>query len=335
MKIAIVGCGAVGSFYGAKLAHAGHEVHFLLRSDFEVVQRQGVMIKSPGGDFSVHPHCAQRPDEIGPSDLVIVALKTTANDQFPRLLPPLVGPRTAILTLQNGLGNEAKLSGLFPSEQILGGLCFVCLNRTAPGQIQHLGHGDITIGEYLRPSRERTRSLGKVFQDAGVACVIKENLEQAHWEKLVWNVPFNGLGVAGSLGFEAVETGRLLTGQEHGIPLAIRVARTLSTAELLGDPRWQRLVRALMQEVIEAARALGFAVAENLAEELIARTRTMGAYKASTVLDFEKGLPIELESVFLEPLRQARSAGCGSVYLGNLCAMLAGITDAAPEAIGT
>src|SRR5882672_5162510 len=125
MKIAVVGCGAVGSFYGAKLARAGQETHFLLRSDYEAVRRKGVFICSPQGDFNVRPKCARSAEEIGVSDLVLVALKTTANHQFSALLPPLVGPASGVLTLQNGLGNEEDLNRVFGVEQIMGGLCFV------------------------------------------------------------------------------------------------------------------------------------------------------------------------------------------------------------------
>src|SRR5437762_1290330 len=103
MKIAVVGCGAIGSYYGAKLCHAGQEVHFLLRSDFDAVRRKGVFIESPDGNFNTRPRCARTPAEIGPSDLVLIGLKCTANDQFATLLPPLVGKHTAVLTLQNGL----------------------------------------------------------------------------------------------------------------------------------------------------------------------------------------------------------------------------------------
>ena len=205
MKIAVVGCGAVGSFYGAKLARAGHEVHFLLRSDYEAVRRQGVVIRSPDGDFQVRPQCAQRPEEIGPADLVLIGLKTTANEAFPELLPPLVGPGTAVVTLQNGLGNEEDLARLFPVGQILGGLCFVCLNRVAPGVIQHLGYGQVVLGEFQRPPEPRTHDLAARFRAAGVPCTVTDNLAQAHWEKLVWNIPFNGLGVAGAAGFDALE----------------------------------------------------------------------------------------------------------------------------------
>jgi hypothetical protein len=96
MKIAVVGCGALGSYYGAKLCRDGQEVHFLLRSDFEIVRRRGVFVRSPEGNFHVNPKCARAPEQIGACDLVLIGLKTTANDQFPKLLPPLLGKHTAV-----------------------------------------------------------------------------------------------------------------------------------------------------------------------------------------------------------------------------------------------
>ena len=106
MKFGIVGCGALGSYYGAKLARDGQDVHFLLRSDYDVVRRRGLRVLSPDGDFHLNPRCARTPEEIGPCDVVLIGLKATANHQFRTLLPPLAGPHTAIVTLQNGLGNE-------------------------------------------------------------------------------------------------------------------------------------------------------------------------------------------------------------------------------------
>ena len=210
MKICVVGCGAVGSYYGAKLARAGQEAHFLLRSDYEVVRRQGVFVRSPQGDFHVHPLCAQSPDEVGRCDLVVIGLKTTANDQFTRLLPPLVGHKTIVLTLQNGLGNVELLEGLFGAERILGGLCFVCLNRLEPGLIHHMAHGRIVLGEYRGKPQTRTEQLAAQFREAGISCVVTDHLARAHWEKLTWNIPFNGLGVGAAAGFEAVSSGREL-----------------------------------------------------------------------------------------------------------------------------
>src|SRR3954447_22051512 len=209
MKIAIVGCGALGSYYGAKLCRAGQEVHFLLRSDYEVVRRKGVFIRSPEGDFHVNPKCARSPEQIGTADLVVIALKATANAEFRRLLPALVGPKTAVLTLQNGLGNEECLAAQFAPEQIMGGLCFVCLNRLEPGFIHHIDHGRVVIGEFQRWPEPRTHDIASMFRNAGVPCKVADNLAAARWEKLVWNIPFNGLGVASCAGLEAVTTGRL------------------------------------------------------------------------------------------------------------------------------
>ncbi len=300
MKIAVVGCGAVGSYYGAMLSRAGQDVHFLLRSDYEAVRRNGVSIRSPKGDFNARPRAARTPEEIGPCDLVLIALKTTANAQFATLLPPLVGKHTAVLTLQNGLGNEEALAKLFSMEQILGGLCFVCLNRIAPGVIQHLDHGMIMLGEFQRWPEPRTQDIASMIRHAGVICKVSDNLARAHWEKLVWNVPFNGLGVASAAGCEA-----LISPEKMFVPRE----GCLTTDRLLDNGKWEALVRELMNEVIAAANALGHGLDATLADKMIERTRTMGAYKASTILDFEQGRPLELESLFLEPLRQAQAAG--------------------------
>ena len=320
MKIAIVGPGALGSYYGAKLCRDGQEVHFLLRADFDRVRRRGVLIRSPEGDFRARPRCARAPEDIGVADLVLIGLKTTANDQFPRLLPPLVGPRTAVCTLQNGLGNEEQLAALFPAEQILGGLCFVCLNRVEPGVIQHLDHGRVVLGEFRRWPEPRTQDLAARFRHAGIPCKVTDDLARAHWEKLVWNIPFNGLGVASRAGLDAVLAGR--------VDPAAPPRPCLTTDQLLADDRWLALVRELMLETIHAARALGLAVAEAEADTHIARTRTMGAYRASTLIDFERGQPLELESLFLEPLRQARRAGVATPRLESLCGVLRALNPA-------
>jgi 2-dehydropantoate 2-reductase len=317
MKIAVVGCGAVGSYYGAKLGHSGQEMHFLLRSDYDTVQRKGVLIRSPEGDFRFQPKCAKTPAAIGICDLVLIALKTTANDRLGGLLKPLVGPATAVLTLQNGLGNEALLAGLVGAEKVLGGLCFVCLNRVEPGVVQHVAHGTIVMGEYQRWPEPRTHDIASVIRNSGVPCKVTDNLESAHWEKLIWNVPFNGLGVAGAAGYEAVVSGAL--------PAGAKLGPCLTSEKLLAEPRWEQLVRELMLEVIVVANALRLKLSVSIAEKQISRTRDMGAYKASTLLDFEKGQRLETESLFLEPLRQARQAGVATPRLAALCEVLKGL----------
>ena len=314
MKIAVVGAGALGSYYGARLLQQGEDVHFLLRSDYETVKEHGLEIQSPDGDFHVRPQCARTPADIGSCDLVLIGLKTTANDQFPKLLPPLVADETAVLSLQNGLGNLEALGELFAESQILGGLCFVCINRPEPGIIDHQAYGRIVMGEYNRWPEPRTHDLCSLFRASGVPCDIADNLRKAQWEKLVWNIPFNGLGVAGIAGYEAVINGaeEARAVREHCVP----------TDELLASPDWSALVEALMREVITAANALGLDVAYQMADKMLHNTRSMGAYRASTLIDFERGLPLELESLFLEPLRQARAAGVETPRLAALCRVL-------------
>jgi len=315
MKIAMVGCGAVGSFYGARLARSGLDVRFLLRSDYHVVLRDGIKVQSFEGDFRVHPTCARLSEEIGTCDLILIALKTTAAQEYLRLLAPLVGSNSVLATLQNGLGNEEKLHDLFPGQPVIGGLCFVCLNRIAPGVIAHLDHGQVVVGDFT-PARADfgADQLASLFRSAGVPASTTENLGLTRWEKLAWNIPFNGLGVASAAGLEYVLKGT--------VPTVFHLRRCLTTDELLADPEWYLLVRELMAEVIGAARSLGFNIPDGLADKMVNHTRTMGAYKASTLIDFERNNPLELESIFLEPLRRARLAGQEMPRLSTLCEVL-------------
>jgi 2-dehydropantoate 2-reductase len=314
VKIGIVGCGALGSFYGAKLCRDGQEVHFLLRSDYDVVRRRGLFIRSFENNFHVNPKCARLPEQIGVCDLVVIGLKATANDQFPKLLPPLVDEHTAILTLQNGLGNEEALAKIFPAKQILGGLCFVCLNRIEPGVIEHTAHGRVVLGEFFGWPEPRTHDIAGIIRHSGVPCEVSDNIARTHWEKLVWNIPFNGLGVASSAGYDTVMSGELST----SAPLQ----PCLTTDKLLADPKWELLVRELMREVIAGATALGLKIRPDAEDINVSRTREMGAYRPSTLIDFERGQALELDALFREPLREAEHAGVRAPRLRKLCRVL-------------
>ena len=317
-KIAIVGCGALGSYYGGKLCQTNRDVHFLLRSDYEVVRENGVQIQSLNGDFHVRPVAAQSPGEIGPCDLVIVALKSTANHCLGELLTPLVSKHTALLTLQNGLANEAVLGELFPAQPVFGGMCFVCLNRTEPGVIHHIAHGKIVLGRHGGSPDELTASIAELIRSTGIPVDVSPDLEKAHWEKLVWNIPFNGLGVAGAAGLDAILAGQLKTDQPIG--------RCLATDALLDNGPWEQLVTELMDEVITTGRALGHDLSRGLGEHQRSRTRAMGAYRASTLIDFERGQPLELDALFTLPLGQAQTAGVPTPRLAALCSVLGQLT---------
>src|SRR5687768_3414061 len=167
-RIAVVGAGAVGCYYGGMLAHAGCDVHFLMRSDLETVCREGLRIDTRGEVVHVRDVKAYGDSsEIGACDLVLIGLKATGNSALESLIPPLLGPDTALLTLQNGLGNEEFLAERWGEKRVLGGLCFVCLNRTAPGVIEHYDHGTLSLGEYRRPPGERLTAIADAFIKAG------------------------------------------------------------------------------------------------------------------------------------------------------------------------
>ncbi len=324
MKIGIVGCGALGSYYGAHLCRAGHETHFLLRSDWDQVVGHGVEIRGadPLENFRVHPVAARTPNEIGRCDLVIVALKTTANHRLQEWVAPLSGPDTAVLTLQNGLGNEEALAAFLPADRILGGLCFVSLNRISPGIVLHINGGRILMGEFQRRSTPRTHQLAEQLRRAAIPTDVAEDLALAHWLKLVWNIAFNGLGVAAVAGYDAVVSGQFDPNRPPGSCLA--------TDQLLGDPRWRESVREVMLEVIAGARSLGLAIESGYADAEIERTEGMGSYRASTLIDFERGSPLELQSLFLEPLRQATASGARLPRIVNLSRILQALDQRRP-----
>lgn len=314
MKIGVVGCGAVGSYYGARLLQAGNEVWFLLRSDYEKVKKDGVFFESVAGNFHVFPHAASSPEQIGICDLVLIGLKTTANSEFSRLIKPLVGSHTLILTLQNGLGNEEKLADLFGAENILGGLCFVCLNRIEPGYIRHIEHGKILLGEFGRPALPRTHAIAEMFSLHGVPCVVSDNLRKAHWDKLIWNIPYNGLGVAAAAGYETVVSG--------GKVDFSRVGECLPTAQLHADQRWVDLLIGLMEEVVETANALGLGICRSRIQENIESTACMGDYWASTLLDFKKRNELEVDSLFKIPLSEGKKVGVNMPRLEKMTSVI-------------
>lgn len=289
LRIAVVGAGAVGCYYGGRLAAGGRDVHFLMRSDLEHVRRRGLKVRSTLGDFHLREkqvHCYGRCEEIGPVDLVLIAVKTTANLELLSLLPPLLHEETGLLTLQNGLGNEEFLAEHFGGRRVMGGLCFVCLNRTAPGEIFHLGEGRVRLGEFDHGDggcpEERTYGIAREFERCGVACSVVKDLANERWRKLVWNVPFNGLSIA---------------------------AGGIDTSRIIGDENLLFLVRQLMDETIAAARLLGHEIPPSFADKMLEVTRSMGAYRPSSMIDYLEGREVEVESIWGEPLRRAQSQG--------------------------
>jgi 2-dehydropantoate 2-reductase len=274
------------------LAQGGNEVHFLFRRDLAHIREHGLDVRSIHGDFHLQPvHAHERTVDMRPVDLVLIALKSTANAALVELLPPLLGPETLLITLQNGLGNEEFLAERWGAERVLGGVCFTCINRIGPGKIEHTSQGKIALAEFNRPRLPRIEALALEFKRCGIPCEAMPSLEWTRWRKLVWNVPFNGLAIA---------------------------AGGIDTEQILADPALKSLVVALMQEVIGIAEGLGHKMPEDLVQNQLELTYGMGPYRPSSMIDYVEGREVEVEAIWGEPWRRAVAAGMPAARLEML-----------------
>ena len=282
---AVIGTGALGGLYGGMLARAGHDVHFLLRSDYEHVRKNGLKVESIWGDFHLPQVNAHRdPDAMPECDVTLVALKTTANGLLANLLPAATGENGIALVLQNGLNVEQDTAAVVGPDRVLGGCCFLCSNKVAPGHIRHLDFGRIVFGSLRQDSiaADRMPQIESDLVSAGVDAQRSEDLLMVRWRKLMWNIPFNGLSVA----------------------------LDASTKEIVDQPDAAALAEAIIAEVYDGATACGAKIDPNWKEKTMANTRAMVPYDSSMRLDFLAEREMELETIFARPLEDARKAGC-------------------------
>jgi 2-dehydropantoate 2-reductase len=184
---------------------------------------------------------------------------------------------------------------------MLGGLCFVCINRVAPGVIEKYIPGSIRLGEMHGPARDRTRDLAARFSRAGLDCQAVDSLPEILWRKLVWNIPFNGLTIA---------------------------AGGVTTDIVLARPPLLELTRQLMREVQAGAAAHGIAIPDAFLQKQIDVTLPMGSYKPSSLVDYLAGREIEVEAIWGEPARRSRAAGAPLPRLETLHLLLGGLAQA-------
>ncbi|MBD2211496.1 putative 2-dehydropantoate 2-reductase [Nostoc linckia FACHB-104] len=284
---AILGTGALGGFYGAKLQKAGLDVHFLLRSDYEYVKKSGLVVESIDGDFTLtqvnaYDDVAKMPQ----CDVVVVSLKTTQNHLLPQMLPPVVKDNGVVLVLQNGLAVEEEVAKIVDNVTIIGGLCFLCSNKVADGHIRHLDYGQITLGEYAANydpmgMTPKMQQIADDFTNAGIAIELTEDLLLGRWKKLVWNIPYNGLSV-------------------------ILNART---DELMANMHTRELVEQVMYEVSAGAKTAGRVITESFIQTMLEYTVKMKPYRTSMKIDYDERRPLEVEAIFGNPLRKAQAAG--------------------------
>ncbi|MFW5845479.1 MAG: putative 2-dehydropantoate 2-reductase [Planctomycetota bacterium] len=294
MRWAIIGTGALGGLYGARLQEAGEEVHFLLRSDYAHVRAHGLQVDSIWGDMHLRSGNWYDGTRAMPTvDVACVCWKTTANAQLAETLRPLLRPDTLILLLQNGIGAEEEVAAAFPGQPVAGGLAFLCSNRIAPGHIHHLDQGRIMLGAHACPA-ERLQAVCERFSAAGVPVSQAESLSAARWRKLVWNIPYNGLCA--------------ILQQD--------------TSRIMACAATRDLVAALMQEVHSAAAATGNILPADLPEQMLRTTDAMPPYRPSMQLDRENGRPLEVVYLYDRPLALAHAASCAMPRTATLAAQL-------------
>mgnify|MGYP000143717414 FL=1 len=284
---AIVGTGALGGFYGARLQKADLEVNFLLRSDYDRVKKHGLIVESPEGDFTL-PQVRAYHDarKVPQCDVVIVALKTTQNHFLPKILPHLLKDDGVVLVLQNGLNIEPEVAKIVGAERVIGGLCFLCSYKVSPGHICHLDYGSITLGEYTEDYKQigitnRLHQIASDFRRAQIPIKLSGDLLLSRWKKLVWNIPYNGLSV-------------------------VLNART---DELMANPDTLTLVEEIMGEVVVAAKSCDRIIPDDFIPDMLDYTHKMKPYRTSMKIDYDESRPLEVEAIFGNPIRVAQQVG--------------------------
>lgn len=289
--IGIIGTGAIGGFYGLMLARAGFDVHFLLRSEFSAVAERGLHLDHASlGSLTLNPVQAySSAADMPPCDWLLVGAKTTSNADLAPAIIQAAAPDAKVLLLQNGLDVEDSLRELLPdSLHLLGGLCLICVHRAGPGVITHQALGAVNVGYHSGPAVDEQARMNVVeegaglFRAAGIDAQAMPNLHQARWQKLVWNIPYNGLSV--------------LLGA--------------STTPLMADADSRVLIQALMAEVVQGAKACGHDIPSGYADYLFMMTEKMPDYWPSMYHDFLHKRPLELDAIYTRPLAAAQAAGC-------------------------
>ena len=287
MDIAIIGTGAVGGYYGARLAHGENNVHFLLHSDYEYVKEHGLTVDSHLGDFSLkEPNVYASVNDMPSCDLVCIAVKATANETIFPELSKVLKEDSAVLLLQNGFGFEQKLADIYPGHPILGGLCFISSFRDGPGMIRHTDYGKITLAILQNDGLAQLSEIANVFSSAGIETETKENLIDARIRKLMWNIPYNGMSVIANC----------------------------KTDTLTSNPALRELTRAIMDELLEASVACGTPIESAFADQMVELTDKMSAYSPSMRLDFLAGRPMEIDAIYGNFIKYASDHGYDMRY---------------------
>jgi 2-dehydropantoate 2-reductase len=304
IRVLIAGAGALGLYYGGRLAAAGQDVVFLARGEnLAALRAHGLRAASIRGDFSSPVNAVGSVEAAaahGAYDLILVTLKSyQTTPEFLRTLLPAVGSATRILTLQNGVESARPLEAIFGAGRVIAGIAFIGAERVAPGIVAHTAAGHVVIGQPGEPNGDAEATgwaarLAAVFQAAGIDIKVSEDIRGEQWRKLVWNAPFNGMTA--------------LTGS--------------FAHDILTIPDGRAMVEAAMHEVIYVARAQGIALPLGTAEETMALTLVAGPVRTSMLVDRELGRPLEHDALYGPPIRIGKELGVATPTLQHIHTLL-------------
>lgn len=311
MQFAIFGSGAVGGYYGAKLARAGVPVTFIARgAHLQAIRERGLTVRSPLGDFTVRARAEEDPARVGPVDVVLYAVKTYDNPTALPRLAPLVGRETTVLTLQNGVDSADALAAAVGEHAVVAGATYIATALAAPGVIEQTGtHQRIVFGEVFG---ERTRvsarvdRLARTLAAAGIDVEAVADARGPIWEKFIYLAPF------------AAFTG----------------AARLPIGPLWRDPETRTLFIEAMHEVERLARAEGIAVGADVCERIIQYMNALPpSTRSSLLIDLTLGKRIEVEALQGAVVRRGRARGVLTPIMAALYAVLKPYADGAPAAV--
>jgi 2-dehydropantoate 2-reductase len=270
MRIAVVGAGAVGGFFGAKLAAASNDVAFVARGPHLAAMRQaGLTVESAQGSLRVDDALfTDDPAQIGKVDLVLFCVKSYDTESAAQSLAPMIGRETAILSLQNGIDNTDKLKRLYGDTQPLAGVVYLGSQLSRPATIRHSAGGRIIFGELGGQVHERTRAIEQALSSAQIPCEMSTEIRHVQWRKLLWNAPF----------------------------CAISCLTRATVKDIVDSDSLTKLALDCMKEVRAAAKTQAIDLSPALFDETLSFSRSLGDFKPSMLQDLEAGKPLEFEA---------------------------------------
>lgn len=282
LSYAIIGTGGIGGYYGGCLARIGCNVHFLFHSDYEYVKQHGLQVDSVNGNFLIPtPQAYHSTQDMPKCDVIFVSMKTVNNHLLKDMLAPILYEHSVVVLIQNGLGMEETLSHEIPHTSIVGATAFICTTKVGPGHVHHAEYGTLTIAPYNECDINVLQQVVTDFEKAGVTVTLGDDLLSIRWKKLVWNIPYNGL----------------------------TVVLNAATDELTFNNNSRQIITDLMTEVVEAGRCCGAKISDSFISKMIQMTEKMTPYAPSMRLDYEAKRPMEIQTMYSNPIASARAHG--------------------------